>query len=386
MKVQKGYKFKLNPTEVEAQKLRQFAGSCRFLYNHFVSQEKAIFEKEKKFIWFYDLAMSLPDLKKEFPFLKEADSQALQFVAKSLDLALKDIKRKGNGFPVYKSKHKLSDSFTVSQRFKVYKKSVHIPKIGKIKWKKHRDILGLPKKITISQDGNSWFCSVTTEQTIPDVPFKTDNIVGIDVGLKVFATLSDGTVIENPRHLKLHEKTIIKKQRNLSHKVKNGKNRKKAQLKLRKEHRKVRNIRRDFLHKTSDLITKNYDGVVVEDLNIEGMMKNHRLAKGISDVSWSEFSRQLEYKGRWRFKSFKKIDRYFPSSKTCSTCGNTMLMPLDIRIFDCSICGLKIDRDLNAAINIKNFEKTTAGTAGCNACGDVGRLTSMKQEKICLDC
>lgn len=177
---------------------------------------------------------------------------------------------------------------------------------------------------------------------------------------------------------------MAKEQRKLSKKQKGSKNRFKQRIKVRKIQNKIRDTRRDFLHKTSNSIAKNYDGIVVENLNIKGMMKNHCLAKSIGDVSWSEFNRQLEYKCKWNFKHYIKIDRFFPSSKTCSNCGYVQDMPLSKRVFNCPNCGISIDRDLNASLNIKNIGLSTLGHSGINACGDGSLELSLKQEKECL--
>ena len=163
-----------------------------------------------------------------------------------------------------------------------------------------------------------------------------------------------------------------------------SKNRFKQRLKVRKIQNKVRDVRKDFLHKTSSLIVKNYDGVVVEDLNVKGMMKNHRLAKSIGDVSWSEFNRQLKYKCKWNFKHYIKIGRFEPTSKMCSSCGCIQEMPLSKRIFNCPDCGTSIDRDLNASVNIRSIGLDTLGQREINACGDGSLELLLKQEKECL--
>jgi putative transposase len=182
---------------------------------------------------------------------------------------------------------------------------------------------------------------------------KTDNIVGIDVGLKEFAVFSNNTIIPNPKHLYTYEKKLVKAQRELSRKQKGSNNRLKQRLRVRKIHAKIRDARQDFLHKTSNSITKNYDGVVLETLNIKGMMKNHKLARAIQDVSWGEIVRQLEYTAKWNDRQFVKIDRFFPSSKTCHVDGFILkALDLDQRTWQCPKCGTNHDRDINAAKNI----------------------------------
>lgn len=327
--------------------------------------------------------MLLPQMKRDYLFLKESFSQSLQMVARQFDRALRDSFTTDKGFPTFKQKALSRDSFACPQRWRLGKGFVFIPKIGEVRWIKHRAMQGKPKSITVSQDGNNWFCSVLCEYEVKDQEAKPIDVVGIDVGLKEFATLSDGTIVHNPRHTKKYEERLAKEQRKLSRKERGSRNRKKQRQKVRGVYAKIKNARKDFLHKTSDSITKNHDGVVLEDLNISGMQKNHRLAKAISDVSWGEFRRQVEYKCRWRFKGFVLVDRFAPTTKTCSACGNTQPVSLDQRQYVCNNCGLSIDRDLNAAINIRNLGVNTLGRRGINACG-VGALPTMKQEKECL--
>ncbi|GAG98200.1 unnamed protein product, partial [marine sediment metagenome] len=231
---------------------------------------------------------------------------------------------------IYNSPY-LSNKTIFPQKWRLGKGFVFIPKIGEVKWIKHRAMQGKPKSITISQDGDRWYCSVLCEYDIEEQEKKTDNIVGIDVGLKEFATLSDGTAVGNPKHLKKYEEKLVSEQRRLNKKQRGSKNRFKQRIKVKIIHTKIKNLRQDFLHKTtSDMITK-YDGVVLEDLNVKGMMKNHCLAKSIADVSWSEFARQLEYKAKWNFKYFILIERFEPTSKTCSNCECIQDMPLSKR-------------------------------------------------------
>jgi len=356
MKIQKAYKFRLYPTNEQKQSLAQQGGNCRFLWNHFLEVNQQQYKENKKFIFSYELITSLPKLKQEYDFLNNSFSQSLQQVGRYFDRALKDSFQKIKGFPAFKKKSMLKDSFTVPQKFRIDKSFVFIPKIGEVKWVKHQPIKGKVKHLTITQDGDLWFCSVNVELNIKKPIQKTDNIVGIDVGLKTFATLSDGTKVENPKILRKYEGKLEKENRHLSRKVKGSKNKWKQRIKVAKLHRKIRNVRKDFQHKvTHDMITK-YDGFVLETLNIRGMVKNHNLAKSISDASWYEWKRQLKYKSEWSNKMFLEIGRWEASSKTCSCCGwyNADLTLAD-REFVCKKCGLKIDRDWNASLNIKSI-------------------------------
>jgi putative transposase len=297
-------------------------------------------------------------MKKEYEWLKQPIGQSLQQVARHFDRALKECFKNGKGFPKFKKKGKRRDSFTVPQKFRIEKNYVFIPKIGEVKWVKHRPIKGKSKHITITQDGNQWYCSVCVELKVkmPTIIPNLNNVVGIDVGLKTYATISDGTKIENQKTFVKYEKKLNRANRRLHKRKLGSKNREKQRIRVAKIHRKIRNVRQDFQHKTTaDMITK-YDGFVLEDLNIQGMAKNHHLAKAIGDAAWYEFKRQLQYKSNWSGKMFLQIDRFEPSSKTGSCCGwYNKDLTLDDREFVCQRCGSVLDRDLNAAINIRNI-------------------------------
>jgi putative transposase len=378
MKIRKGFKYRLRPTEEQREMLLQQGGNARFLWNSLLENNIEYYKQTKKFKFFYEMAMFLPELKGEYSFLTQSYAQSLQMVTRQLDRALRDSFKNDKGFPRFKKK-KENDSFTIPQGWKLGEGTVYIPKIGWLRWIKDRSLQGKPKHITISQDGDSWYCSVTCEVKIQEKEKKIDNLVGIDLGLKVFATLSDGTAVPNPKHLKKYENKLAEEQRKLNRKQKGSNNRNKQRKKVRRVYQKIRDTRLDFLHKTTSHMITKYDGVVVEDLNVSGMMKNHHLAKSIADVSWFEFVRQLEYKALWNSKYFIKIGRFEPTSKTCSRCGHIQDMPLDKRIYNCEICDLVLDRDLNAALNIYRL-----GASQISACGDEELSSSLKQEKECL--
>ena len=383
MLIHKGFKYRLYPTPEQESQLLQQAGNTRFLWNKLLESNLKTYEETKKFQFSHEMIVSIPKLKEEFEFLKLSFSQSLQQVGRQLDKALKDTFKKTKGFPKFK-KRRNRDSFTVPQKFACNKKNVKLPKIGKVKWVLHRNWEGNPKFLTVSRDGNQWYCSITCEVNLPEKQLPNiencqDNIVGIDVGLKEFATLSDTTVISNPRHLNKKLKKLKREQRWLSRKTKGSNNRIKQIEKVQVVQRKVRNTRKDFLHKiTSNMIAK-YSGVVLEDLNIRGMMKNSKLARHISDVGWYEFARQLEYKSLWNAKHFIKIDRWYASSKICNGCGSKKVdLKLSDRIYVCEDCGNIVDRDFNASTNIRDEGiriliskyKTTVGHTGSNACGE----------------
>jgi len=363
---QKGFKYRLYPTNEQIQLLKQQAGNTRFLWNKFLAENIELHKQTGKFKFSHEMIVSLPNLKKEFDFLNQSFSQSLQMVGRQLDKAMKDCFKKSKGFPKFKKKGKQRDSFTVPQKWRLAKGFVFIPKIGEVKWVKHRPLQGKPKHITITQDGEQWYCSVTCEIEIKEKPIKSEKMIGIDVGLKTFAVFSDGTKIENPKFLRKKEEKLARQQRRLSRKVKGSQNYIKQRMKVQRIHRDIRNARLCFLHKTThDMITK-YDGFVFEDLNIKGMMQNHKLAKSVSDVAWYEFKRQTKYKSSWNFKVFQEIDRFEPTSKTCCKCGwYNKDLTLKDRVFECQGCSSKMDRDENASINILN----TAARAGINVCG-----------------
>jgi putative transposase len=241
------------------------------------------------------------------------------------------------------------------------KKQIKIPKIGWVKWKKHRPLAGKLVSTTTKYEGGHWWCVVLCETNKPVKMTGTD-VVGIDLGLKDWIVTSDGEIFNIHPSLIDREEKVKKEQRSLSKKQKGSNNRTKQRKKLQIAHAKVRYARNDNAHKTSNSIAKNYGFVGMEDLNIKGMMKNRCLARRIAQVSWGQLKTYLSYK-----TNVKMCDRWFPSSKTCSSCGHVQPMPLNIRTYECCGCGISLDRDLNAAINIK---KITFGTKENYACGD----------------
>ncbi len=296
----------------------------------------------------------LPGLKKEFKWLKESNSQTLQTTIKTLDNSLNQFfKRKESvGFPKFKSKHQSKQSFVVPQHFSLEEKHFKIPKIGSIRWKKHRKIYGTPKRLTISKDVNQWFVSVMCE--VPDSPELTEmaNSVGIDLGIKDFAVTSDNEIISSPKYEKLL-KAVKRHQRKLAKKQKGTNNRNKQRIKLAIAQRKIRRKRMDFLHKTSYSITKNNDLVAMENLNIKRMMGNRNLARIIGEQGWNSLKNLIKQKMDRKGGYFAEVNRFYPSTKTCSCCGWIQPMPLHERIFTCQNCAIIIPRDLNAAYNIQ---------------------------------
>ena len=355
MKIQRAYKYRIFPTPEQEHKLRQQCGNCRFLWNKFLDLNQQTYEATGKFVFGHALITSIPQLKKEYDFLGLTFSQSLQQVGRHFDRALREFIDGIREFPKHKKK-KYRDGLTIPQKFRLGKTFVFIPKVGEVQWVKHRPYKGKVKHITIKQDGDQWYCSVSVEIKAKNPERKSESIVGIDVGLKTFATLSDGSVVESQNTLRKHERKLKKAQRILSRRKKGGSNRKKQRVKVAKIHQKIRNVRKDFLHQTTSRMIAKYDGFILENLNIEGMMKNHCLAKSIADAGWYEFGRQLAYKSEWNGKWYWKIDRFEPSSKTCCECDWVDKdQTLSDRVFRCECCENVKDRDLNAAINIRRF-------------------------------
>jgi len=351
------YKFRLKPTKEQEILLNKHFGSVRWSYNYFLNQRKEEYLNNKKSITYNKQSSLLTQLKKqnETEWLKETNSQSLQYSLKCLDQAYQNFFNKRTQFPKFKSR-KLRNSFTVSQHVKNEGNKIHFPKFNEgIKMIMEREIKGKIKKATLSKTPTGkYFVSILTEKEYtPSV--KTNQSVGIDLGIKDFLVLSNGTKIKNHRFLKHYERLLTKNQKHLSRKTKGSSRYEKQRIKVAKIHEKITNSRMDLIHKTTLNLVNKYDKIYLEDLNVKGMMKNHKLAKAIGDVSWGKFIETLTYKAGWNDKEIIHIDRFFPSSKTCNTCGyiNNGLTLKD-RTWTCSECGEFHDRDINASINILN--------------------------------
>jgi len=353
--IYRSYKFRIYPTKEQETLMSKHFGCSRFVFNHFLNVRKEQYLNDKTSLNYYDNAKSLTQLKKEegTEWLKEVNSQSLQSAIRNLDTAYKNFFNKQNKFPKFKSKNN-KQSFKIPQNVFIEENTLVIPKFKSgIKVKVHREIKGKILFATISKNTTGkYYVSVTCEENYQPYS-KTKTSVGIDVGIKDFAILSDRKVYENIKPLKTKLKKLKYNQRQLSKKIKGSESRNKQKQKLRVIYENITNIRRDYLHKISTEIVKNHDIIVVEDLNVKGMMKNHKLAQAISDVSWGTFYTMLEYKSKWNDKEYVKIDRWFPSSKTCSTCGWIKQdLELKHREWTCDSCNETHDRDLNASKNI----------------------------------
>jgi len=386
------YKFELKPNSRQAKKMSQFAGCNRLVWNKALAIQKEKLDKENKIYKYPELASMLVEWKREHKFLADTHSQTYQQTLKSLDRALGDAFNKKNlkKFPVF-AKKGLKDSFCYPQGFKVqqHNSRIYLPKIGWICYRNSRNIEGTAKNITVSRNCGKWYVSVQVEIEIPEPKHSSKNVVGIDVGIAKFATISNGEMIEPLNSFKKHEKRLAFLQRGLGRKQKLSNNWKKHKEKISKLHSKIANVRKDFLHKTTNKISKNHAVVVMEDLKVSNMSKSARgtkenpgrnvkakssLNRSILDQGWFEFRRQLEYKLKWRGGHLELVDPKHTSQK-CSKCGHTESENRTSQTkFECKNCGHLENADINAAKNI-----LAAGLA-VFACGGYGVSQPMKQE------
>jgi putative transposase len=351
----RAFKYRLYPTEPQKELIAKHIGSSRFVYNLALETKTTAYLGSKHNYSAFDLVKQLPELKKELPWLKEVNSQSLQQSIQNMDIAFKKF-FKGAGFPKFKSKHKGKQSFSIPQNVIVENDLLIIPKFKEgIKMSLHRPTKGTIKSATISvTPTGKYFVSILcdTKEEIPTkAPITESTTIGIDLGIKDFAITSDGEVFENPKYLRKAQSKLKYVQRKYSkHK---GKRTKK---KLAKLYEDVVNKRKDFLHKVSTKLIRENQTIALETLAVKNMVKNHNLAQAITDASWSTFVSMLEYKAEWYGKNILKIGRFAPSSKTCSCCGSiNKELTLQDREWTCSSCNTLLDRDVNAAINIKNF-------------------------------
>ena len=355
----KAFRYRLYPNQEQEVLLYKHFGHCRFLWNLALETKTNAYLSVKVNYSRFDLQKQLVELKKECEWLKEVNSQSLQSVLQNLDLAYKKF-FKGSGFPKFKSKHD-KQSFHIPQNVKVTNDRLVIPKFKNkgIKIKLHRPLEGIVKSATISRTPTGkYFVSILCDTGI-ECPPKTevieDTTVGIDLGIKDFAVTSDGEVVDNPKYLRNGIERLKVLQRRASKKKKGSNNRKKANKRLALLHEKIKNQRQDFLHKVSSRLVSENQTICLENLGVSNMMKNHCLAQAISDVSWSEFNRMVEYKAKWYGVNIIRIGRFAPSSKMCGCGAINKDLKLSDRVWKCKSCGQVNERDLNAARNIKKF-------------------------------
>lgn len=352
--INKTYRFRLMPSQEQETLLSKHFGCTRYVYNHFLNERKEQYLEDKKSDNYYAQAASLTKLKKEedTKWLKEVNSQTLQFALRSLDTAFVNFFRGNAKFPRFKSrKHK--NSFTVPQFGRIEDGKLNIPKFKDgIKIKLHRELKGKIGKMSITRTPTGkYFVSIFTEQEIDQLPIN-DKAIGCDLGIKDFVITSDNKKFKNNRYTKKYARKLKKAQQNLSRKQKGSNGFEKQKIKVAKIHEKIANSRLDTLHKVSKELVDENQVICIEDLNVKGMIKNRRLSKHIADASWGKFVNLLEYKCDWYGRELVKVNRFFPSSKTCNECGwINQYLNLSIREWTCKN-GHKLQRDHNSSINI----------------------------------
>ena len=347
------YKYRIYPTKADRILLAKHFGCCRFLYNHFLSYRKSQYEQGNK-VSYYMTQKELTKMKtlSQYSWLNEVASQSLQMAIQQLDDAYKRFFRQQGGYPNFKSKHESVQSCSFPQNVSLEGNRVFLPKFMKngIKINLHRE---LPegasiKQATISKKNNKYYISISFDDNIPTPkPVVAQSSIGLDVGINSLVATSKDVKIANPRYTKKYARML------------------KQQAKVAKIHEKIANSRSDYIHKITNEITNQYDVICIEDLNVKGMIKNHKLSKHIADVAWGELRRQLEYKSERKGKIIIKVDRWLPSSQTCSSClSPTGKKPLNIRKFTCPVCGTVHDRDNNAAKVIEYYDLLIFFTLG----------------------
>jgi putative transposase len=352
----KAYKYRIYPNQDQKVLLAKSLGSCRWFYNYALNKTNETYKSTGKGLSRNDIIKLLPELKKEYLWLKEAPAQALQQVALNLSSAFLNFFEGRAQFPKFKKK-KNKQSMRLPQGCKFLDEEIKLPKIGKVYLKLSRKPQGNLKSVTVClTPSGKYYVSCLFDDGL-DLPVLSSEgkAIGIDLGLNHYAITSDGTKHGNPKHYRKYEKKLAKQQRRLAKKQFRSNNRNKARVKVAKISEKITRCREDFLQKLSRKLVDENQIIVVENLAVKNMVKNHKLAKTISDCGWGKFCTMLKYKSEWEGKTYIEVDRFFPSSKTCNHCLHQLdNLPLDVRSWECPQCGAVHDRDINAAKNIRD--------------------------------
>ena len=373
--IEKGFKYRIYPKNNQIEQIEVMFKAKRYVWNYFLNINKHRLNHHKSVLNYTKMSKLLTLLKRKQAWLNQCEKSVLQNTIKYQYQTFLKFFKKECGFPKFKSYKNNYQSikmnytngnigileqdieYTSTGKFKKQNCKIKLPKIKQVKIAYSRQYEGRIVSCTLSRDtNNKYYISLCCVDIEINPLEQTGAVVGIDLGIKEFATTSDNEIINNPKFYRKYEEKLIKSQRKLSKRKKGSNNRNKQRLKVNKWHKKIANCRIDFLQKLSTKLIRDYDIICMEDLNSSGMIKNHKLAKSISDASFFEFNRELEYKARWNYKLISRIDRFYPSSQICSHCGNksSQTKDLAVRTYICEECGLEIDRDYNASINILN--------------------------------
>lgn len=365
--INKALRVRIYPNKTQQNKIDTTINCCRFVRNHMIERNRKLYERRKEHLNYIAMQNLLPDMKKYLSWLAEADSQALKYACRQVDDAYQRFFKKLSGYPQFSNKRESVQSYTTTNAKAIHYKMgcVKIPCVG---WVKTRDARDLPFgskicQVTVTRDHGQYYASICykTEDVATPVQIDDNNVIGLDYKSDGLYTDSNGDCCDMPHYYRKAQEIVVKEQRKLSRKVGSRKGEKRSgnyirqQTRLFKKTRHAANQRKDFLHKRSTAITKQYDAVCVEDLNMKAMAnKTFGNGKATLDNGYGMFLVMLEYKLRNRGKQLVKVNKWFPSSQLCSCCGYKQKLPLHVRTYDCPQCGNRIDRDYNAAINIRN--------------------------------